>query len=118
MFGSANDLRSGGRRERGVAGLSRRLRGAYRALVRGFRWRERAVLGPGLPTAGDGYAMEQRERGGRVSRLSGELAAKWSLLGMRPSRFPSPTLPGPLQGRRGDPQAWAGLVDKRVTRSC
>lgn len=42
---------------------------------------------------GDGGSMEQRECGGGVPRLPGELAGgEWSRLGMRPPRFPSPTL--------------------------
>lgn len=51
------------------------LRGAHRTRERGCRGWERVVLGPPSLGAGDGGAMEQRERGGGVPRLPGELGA-------------------------------------------
>lgn len=102
--------------ERGVAGLVRGLRVAHRDLKRGFRGRESAVLGSGPVGVGDGGAMEQRECGGGVSRLPGELGARWSLLGMRPPGFPSPTLPSPTLAKPPGPglskwtRGWLGAV--------
>ena len=61
--------RKGGR---GVAGLSP---GCVELTERGCRGWERVVLGPPSLGAGDGGAMEQRERGGGVPRLPGELGA-------------------------------------------
>lgn len=105
----ANGLRSGGRGGRGVAGLTRGLRGAHRARERRFRGGVGTRSpGAGAAACGDGGAMEQRERGGRVPRLPGELGAKWSLLGMRPPWFPSPTLPSPSWGCQGYPLAPSG----------
>lgn len=101
--------------ERGVAGLIRGLRVAHLDLERGFRGWERAVLGSGPAGVGHGDAMEQRECGGGVPRFPGELGARWILLGMRPPRFPSPTLPSPT---RADPRAGTGEMDKRVAWSC
>lgn len=75
---------------------------------------------PGAEAAAylDGGEMEQRERGGGIPRLPGELGAKWSLLGMRPSWFPSPTLPSLSGGCQGYPLPPSGEMGKGLARSC
>lgn len=128
LFGSRRRAAIGGARRGGGAGVwvsqwleVRRKRGTGRGRAHsrvawgspspGTQvWGGGNARSPGAGTAacGDGGAMEQRERGGGVPRLPGELGAKWSLLGMRPPWFPSPMLPSPSCGGQSPLGRWVG----------